>query len=89
MHRLSLQHHFSRDFNNSVSRENSSVVYHDHQKRMAGAEHGSTFLMTAPLPLHMPVDDLHSIDFAADKSPHFLLTLKMKGVKPISFFDSF
>jgi hypothetical protein len=46
-------------------------------------------LETAQLALHPPVDGLHSIDFAADKSPHFLLTIKMKGVKTTSFFDSF
>jgi hypothetical protein len=38
---------------------------------------------------HTPVDGLHSIDFSAHKNLPFLLTLKMKGVKPISFFDSF
>jgi hypothetical protein len=35
------------------------------------------------------VDGLHSIDFAADTRAGFLLTLKMKGVKTNSFFDSF
>jgi hypothetical protein len=44
---------------------------------------------TAPKMLHPPVDGLHSIDFSADKTPPFLLTLKMKGVKTTSFFDSF
>ena len=39
---------------------------------------------TAPL-----VDGLHSIDSAADTSGRFLLTIKMKGVKTNSFFDSF
>ncbi|HYM06369.1 MAG TPA: hypothetical protein VEU11_07380 [Terriglobales bacterium] len=38
---------------------------------------------------HPPVDGLHSIDFQDDKTPAFLLTLKMKGVKTTSFFDSF
>jgi hypothetical protein len=38
---------------------------------------------------HPPVDDVHSIDFPADTSAPFLLTLKMKGVKTNSFFDSF
>jgi hypothetical protein len=44
---------------------------------------------SAPKLLHPAVDGLHSIDFSADKMPPFLLTLKMKGVKPTSFFDSF
>jgi hypothetical protein len=44
---------------------------------------------TAPGTRQMAVDDLHSIDFPADKTPRFLLTLKMKGVKTNSFFDSF
>ena len=39
--------------------------------------------------VHPLVDGLHSIDFQDDKSPAFLLTLKMKGVKTTSFFDSF
>jgi hypothetical protein len=50
---------------------------------------GQHFSNAAPLALHVPVDGLHSIDFQGDKPAHFLLTLKMKGVKPISFFDSF
>jgi hypothetical protein len=44
---------------------------------------------SAPKLLHPAVDGLHSIDFSADKMPPFLLTLKMKGVKTTSFFDSF
>jgi hypothetical protein len=39
--------------------------------------------------LHTAVDGLHSIDFSADKTPPFLLTLKLEGVKTTSFFDSF
>jgi hypothetical protein len=39
--------------------------------------------------LHPAVDGLHTIDFPADKTPAFLLTIKMKGVKTTSFFDSF
>jgi hypothetical protein len=35
------------------------------------------------------VDGLHSVDFSADTGCDFLLTLKMKGVKTNSFFDSF
>jgi hypothetical protein len=38
---------------------------------------------------HPVVDGVHSIDFAADTRAGFLLTLKMKGVKTNSFFDSF
>jgi hypothetical protein len=38
---------------------------------------------------HPPVDGLHSLDFPADTSAHFLLTLKLEGVKTDSFFDSF
>jgi len=38
---------------------------------------------------HMVVDGLHSIDSAVDRKGDFLLTLKMKGVKTNSFFDSF
>jgi len=38
---------------------------------------------------HPVVDCLHSIDFAVDRKAGFLLTLKMKGVKTNSFFDSF
>jgi hypothetical protein len=36
---------------------------------------------TAPKMRHPPVDSLHSIDFPADKTLPFLLTLEMKGVK--------
>jgi hypothetical protein len=54
-----------------------------------GAENGKISSSIAPLTLHPPVDSLHSIDFAADKSPDFLLTLKIEGVKTNSFFDSF
>jgi len=43
----------------------------------------------APSLRHAAVDSLHSIDFTADKRVGFLLTLKMKGVKTNSFFDSF
>jgi hypothetical protein len=43
----------------------------------------------APDTLHRAVDGLHPIDFPADKTSAFLLTLKMKGVKTNSFFDSF
>ena len=38
---------------------------------------------------HTPVNELHSIDFAADKFAMFLLTLKIEGVKTQSFFDTF
>jgi hypothetical protein len=38
---------------------------------------------------HPVVDSLHTIDFARDRSAAFLLTVKMKGVKTNSFFDSF
>jgi len=38
---------------------------------------------------HPLVDRLHSIACKRDKSGHFLLTIKMKGVKTTSFFDSF
>jgi hypothetical protein len=44
---------------------------------------------TAPKILHPPVDELHSIDFPAHNGWLFLLTIKMKGVKTTSFFDSF
>jgi hypothetical protein len=46
-------------------------------------------LQIAPKARHPPVDGLHSLDFPADKSAPFLLTLKIKGVKTNSFFDSF
>jgi hypothetical protein len=36
---------------------------------------------TAPFLLHPPVNRLHSIEKSADTIPHFLLTLKMEGVK--------
>ena len=38
---------------------------------------------------HPLVDWLHSIACKRDKSGHFLLTIKMKGVKTTSFFDTF
>jgi hypothetical protein len=44
---------------------------------------------TAQKALHWPVNGLHSIDLPADKTPRFLLTIKMEGVKTTSFFDSF
>jgi len=50
---------------------------------------GVEFPRVAPGTRQAAVDGLHSIDFPADKTPGFLLTLKMKGVKTNSFFDSF
>jgi len=38
---------------------------------------------------HPLVDRLHSIACKRDKSGYFLLTIKMKGVKTTSFFDTF
>ena len=35
------------------------------------------------------VDDLHSIDFKADRLTYFLLTVNIERVKTHSFFDSF
>jgi len=43
---------------------------HNLKKRSPGRR-AASFLPIAPLLLHPPVDGLHSIDFAADKSPHF------------------
>jgi hypothetical protein len=43
----------------------------------------------APGVWHPAVDGLHSIDFPADKTLPFLLTLEIEGVKTNSFFDSF
>ena len=49
-----------------------------------------TVLSAAALNLrHGGVDGVHSIDFSGDRNPRFWLTLKMKGVKTNSFFDSF
>jgi hypothetical protein len=56
----------------------------DPMKEMTPAE-----WRTAPKILHPPVDELHSIDFPAHNGWLFLLTIKMKGVKTTSFFDSF
>jgi hypothetical protein len=38
---------------------------------------------------HPLVDRLHSIACKRDKSGHFLLTIKIEGVKTTSFFDTF
>jgi hypothetical protein len=38
---------------------------------------------------HPLVERLHSVVCKRDKSGHFLLTIKMKGVKTNSFFDTF
>jgi hypothetical protein len=38
---------------------------------------------------HTLVDELHSIDFTADRLAHLLLTAKTARVKRQSFFDSF
>jgi len=38
---------------------------------------------------HPLVERLHSIACKRDKASHFLLTIKMKGVKTTSFFDAF
>jgi hypothetical protein len=38
---------------------------------------------------HPLVERLHYIACKRDKSGHFLLTIKMKGVKTTSFFDTF
>ena len=36
-----------------------------------------------------PVNELHSIESAADKDALFLLTINLKSVKTTSFFDTF
>jgi hypothetical protein len=46
-------------------------------------------LQIAPDLQHEAVDGMHSIDFSGDREVGFLLTLKMRGVKTHSFFDSF
>src|SRR5258705_6889625 len=38
---------------------------------------------------HLPVNQLHSVDFAIDKMRWFLLTPKIERVKTYSFFDTF
>jgi hypothetical protein len=38
---------------------------------------------------HPLVDELHPINFKADKTVSFYLTLKFKGVETTSFFDNF
>jgi hypothetical protein len=47
------------------------------------------FNVTAPNSVTPLVERLHSIACKRDKPPRFLLTIKMRGVKPISFFDTF
>jgi hypothetical protein len=44
---------------------------------------------TAPVPVHPPVDALHSLENAPHTVLHFPLTLKIEGVKTQSFFDTF
>ena len=44
---------------------------------------------TAPVPVHPPVDALHSFENAPHTIPNFLLTLKIEGVKTQSFFGTF
>jgi hypothetical protein len=51
--------------------------------------HKTHVFKVAPETRQGAVDGVHLIDFPADKTPRFLLTLKMKGVKTNSFFDSF
>jgi hypothetical protein len=43
----------------------------------------------APIPLHMPVNSMHTIEKQADKGALFPLTKKIEGVKRQSFFDIF
>jgi hypothetical protein len=45
--------------------------------------------LTAHFFVHPPVNRLHSIAAQAHTVRGFLLTLKMKGVKTTSFFDTF
>jgi hypothetical protein len=44
---------------------------------------------SAQIPLHPLVHGLHSPENQVDKLADFLLTQKLKGVKPYSFFDTF
>jgi hypothetical protein len=44
---------------------------------------------TAPVPVHPPVDALHSLENAPHTVLNFPLTLKIEGVKTQSFFDTF
>jgi hypothetical protein len=57
--------------------------------RAPGRSRGKVIRRSAPKMRQVAVDGLHSIDFSAHKTPPFLLTLRMKGVKTNSFFDSF
>jgi hypothetical protein len=44
---------------------------------------------SAPEPVHLPVNGLHSIGKKQDRADAFSLTLKIEGVKTESFFDIF
>jgi hypothetical protein len=44
---------------------------------------------SAPEPVHLPVNGLHSIGKKQDRADGFSLTLKIEGVKTESFFDIF
>jgi hypothetical protein len=59
------------------------------EKLSSDKENAASGMEIAQNTRHPPVDGLHSIDFPADKTPLFLLTQEMKGVKTNSFFDSF
>jgi hypothetical protein len=50
-------------------------------KARRGKEKGRKLPPTAPGLRQPPVEGLHSIDFSADRTAHFLLTVKMRGVK--------
>jgi hypothetical protein len=56
---------------------------------MSRGEATGTGFLIAQVLRQGPVDGVHSIDFQAHTGWDFLLTLKMKGVKTNSFFDTF
>jgi hypothetical protein len=46
-------------------------------------------ILSAPIPVHPPVDALHLIQNTPHTIAKFLLTLKMEGVQTQSFFGTF
>jgi hypothetical protein len=49
----------------------------------------SRLAVGAPVRVHQPVHGLHLPEKQADKLALFLLTIRMRGVKTYSFFDTF
>jgi hypothetical protein len=86
---IRLQHGLRPDFHMHGAGQAMTNPRRAPRKPGLKAEDIDRFSSPAPGMQQAAVDGVHSIDFPEVKRAVFLLTLKMKGVKTTSFFDSF